>query len=428
MDEMGRPMTVGQRNWAGNHAYVATGVRRPETIGEVQELVAGSRKIKAVGSRHSFSAVADSPGEQLSLARLDRVVALDRERGTVTIEAGMRYAELGVALHAEGFALHNTASLPHITVAGAVATATHGSGDLNGNLATAVSALEIVTADGSLVTLTREHDGERFKGAVVGLGALGVVVRLTLDIAPTYEVRQVVYRGLPVAGLESDFAPIMASGYSVSLFTDWRTDHVNQVWVKRRVGPGGLAAAAADLYGATLATSKLRPSGRPDAEACTEQLDLPGPWHQRLPHFNHDGLPENGSEIQSEYFVPRQHAVAAFRALEGLRDRIAPLMGISEVRSIAGDDLWMSMCHERDCVAFHFTWQPDWAAVSVLLPAIEEALAPFDARPHWGKTFAMSPARLRGVYPKLAEFRALVREFDPTGKFGNGFLDEYVLG
>lgn len=419
---------MGERNWAGNHTYVATGVRRPETVAQVQELVAESRKIKAVGARHSFSAVADSPGEQISLARLDRVVALDRERGTVTIEAGMRYAELGAALHAEGFALHNIASLPQITVAGAVATATHGSGDRNGNLATAVRALEIVTADGSLVTLTRERDGERFKGAVVGLGALGVVVRLTLDIAPTYEVRQVVYRGLPVARLESDFTPVMASGYSVSLFTDWRTDHVNQVWVKRRVGEGGLADAAADLHGAALAASKLRPSGRPDAEAYTDQLDLPGPWHQRLPHFNPDGLPENGSEIQSEYFVPRDHAVAAFRAIAALRDRIAPLMGISEVRSIAADDLWLSMNYRRDCVAFHFTWQPDWAAVSALLPAIEAALAPFDARPHWGKTFTMSPGRLRELYPKLPEFRALVREFDPEGKFGNAFLDEYVLG
>jgi xylitol oxidase len=286
----------------------------------------------------------------------------------------------------------------------------------------------MVIADGSLVTLTREGDGERFRGAVVGLGALGVVVRLTLEVAPTYEVRQVVYQGLPVAGLERDFAPVMASGYSVSLFTDWRTDRVNQVWVKRRVGAEKMAAAAAELHGARLSDVKLRPSGRPDAEPCTEQLDTPGPWHQRLPHFNHDGLPENGSEIQSEYFVPRQHAVAAFRALDGLRDRIAPLMGISEVRSIAADDLWMSMCYRRDCVAFHFTWQPDWTAVSALLPAIEEALAPFDARPHWGKTFTMSPGRLREVYPKLAEFRALVREFDPAGKFGNAFLDEYIHG
>jgi xylitol oxidase len=155
---------------------------------------------------------------------------------------------------------------------------------------------------------------------------------------------------------------------------------------------------------------------------------MPGPWHQRLPHFNPDGLPENGAEIQSEYFVPRERALAAFRALDGLRDRIDPLMGISEVRSVAADDLWMSMFYERDTVAFHFTWLPDWEAVRALLPAIEERLAPFDARPHWGKTFTTAPARLRELYPRMGDFQALMRDFDPQGKFRNAFLDEAVFG
>jgi alditol oxidase len=421
-------MSARLRNWPGNLTYVATGVRQPETVEQVQELVAASARVKAVGSRHSFSAVADTPGVQISLERLNRVVEIDGERGTVTIEAGMRYDDLITALHAAGYSLHNTASLTRITVAGAVATATHGSGDGNACLATAVSGLELVTADGSLVTLTRERDGERFKGAVVGLGALGVVVRLTLDIAPTYEVRQVVYEGLPVARLGEAFADVMASGYSVSLFTDWRSDHVNQVWVKRRVTDAGMPAAAAELHGSRLASAKLRILKEMPTDPYTEQMDIPGPWHERLPHFTPTGLPDEGAEIQSEYFVPREHAPAAFRALDGIRDRIAPLMGASEVRSIATDDLWMSMFYERDAVAFHFTWLPDWEAVRSLLPVIEEKLAPFDPRPHWGKTFTIGAARLRELYPRMGDFRELVKEMDPAGKFRNAFLDEYVLG
>lgn len=420
-------MSAGLRNWPGNLIYLATGVHRPETVEQVQELVAASAKVKAVGSRHSFSTVADTPGVQISLTNLNRVIGIDRQRGTVTIEAGMRYAELCAALHAEGFSLHNTASLPHITIAGAAATATHGSGDGNGCLSTAVSGIEYVTADGSLVSLRRERDGERFKGAVVGLGALGVAVRLTLDIAPTYQVRQVVYERLPVARLDEGFAAIMGSGYSVSLFTDWRSDHVNQVWVKRRVTDEAMADAAAELYGATLATAKLRILRNLPTDPYTEQMDIPGPWHERLPHFVPTGLADEGAEIQSEYFVPREHAPAAFRALYEIRDQIGALMGASEVRSIAADDLWMSMFYGRDAVAFHFTWLPDWERVRALLPAIEERLAPFDARPHWGKTFAMPASRLRELYPKLADFRALVREFDPAGKFRNAFLDEHIF-
>lgn len=421
-------MSAGLRNWPGNLIYRATGVQRPESVEQVQELVAASAKVKAVGSRHSFSTVADTPGVQISLEKLNRIVGIDRERGTVTIEGGMRYDALIAALHAEGYSIHNTASLTRITVAGAVATATHGSGDGNGCLSTAVSGIELVTADGSLVSMTRERDGERFKGAVVGLGALGVVVRLTLDIAPTFMVRQAVYEGLPHARLDESFAEVMASGYSVSLFTNWGGDQVNQVWVKRRVTGDGIPDAAADLYGAKLASKKVRIIREMPTEPYTEQEDIPGPWHERLPHFVPTGLPDDGDEIQSEYFVAREHAPAAFRALGSISDRINALMGASEVRSIAADDLWMSMFYERDAVAFHFTWVQDWERVRALLPLIEEKLAPFDARPHWGKTFTIAPKQLEALYPRMGDFRALVREFDPSGKFGNAFLDEFVLG
>src|SRR5262245_60525168 len=134
-------MTEQHRNWAGNYTFSATRVHYPETVAQVQELVAGCAKLRVLGSRHSFNAIADSTEDLLSLERFDHVVKYDGERRTATVNAGIKYGQLCRQLHAEGYALHNLASLPHISVAGAVATATHGSGDGNGNLATIVAAM-----------------------------------------------------------------------------------------------------------------------------------------------------------------------------------------------------------------------------------------------------------------------------------------------
>jgi alditol oxidase len=429
-----------RRNWAGNHTFGASKLHLPETVAEVRELVASARHVGVVGSGHSFNDIADTPGDLISLERMNRILALDTERRTVTIEAGIKHGALSVALNAAGWSVHNTASLPHISVAGACATATHGSGDKNGNLSTAVSALELVTADGTVLTLSRERDGERFRGAVVGLGALGVVTQMTLDVMPAFQVRQYVYEDLPLSQLEAHFDAITGSGYSVSLFTELSGPRIEQVWVKQRVadsvnnGNGvsvenTLAEAEARCFaGARRATVKLHPVGRLPAEPCTEQLDVPGPWHERLPHFRMDFTPASGAELQSEYFVPRQHALDAFRAIDAMRDQIVPALIVSEVRTIAADDLWLSTCYGRDSVAFHFSWNLDWPAVSALLPRLEARLAPFDARPHWGKLFTTSPARLRELYPKLENFKALGRELDPAGKFQNGFLGRSVFG
>jgi xylitol oxidase len=417
-------MTAPHTNWAGNHTYHAARVHEPETIEELQRLVAAGGRLKALGSRHSFNDVADTPGAQISLARLGPAPVLDPERRTVTVGGGIRYGELARELHRAGFALHNLASLPHISVAGACATATHGSGNGNGNLATAVRELELVVAGGERVTLSRERDGERFNGAVVHLGALGVVSQLTLDVVPAFEVRQDVYLDLPLDALESHFDAITGRGYSVSLFTDWQTDTVNQVWVKR-LADG--APSEAELFGARPAPCRMHPIAALSAEACTEQRGIPGPWHERLPHFRLDHTPSAGEELQSEYFVARQHALAAVRAVAALRERLAPLLLISEVRTIAADSLWMSPCYGQACVALHFTWKKDWPAVRELLPELETRLAPLNARPHWGKLFTMPPERLDALFPRLADFRALARAFDPRGQFRNTFL-ERTLG
>jgi xylitol oxidase len=421
-------MIENRNNWAGNYEYAATALHVPQSVEQIQELVARCNKVKALGTRHSFNTIADTDADMISLQHLNRIVALDRERLTVTVEAGARYGEISDYLHREGFALHNLASLPHISVAGACATATHGSGVANGNLATAVSALEIVTANGAIVALSREQDGDQFLGAAVGLGGLGVVTKLTLDIQPTFNMRQNLYENLPLSQLETAFDAVMSSAYSVSLFTDWRDETINQVWLKRRIVDNELGAAQPVVFGATLATRNLHPIGDLSAENCTEQMGVPGAWHERLPHFRMNFTPSSGEELQSEYFVPRDAAYAAMSAVNQLGDRIAPHLLISEIRTIAADNLWMSPCYQQDSVAIHFTWKRDWLAVSKVLPLIEDRLAPFNARPHWGKLFTLSPHRLQSRYEKLADFQQLLRHYDPHGKFHNAFLETYIFG
>jgi xylitol oxidase len=414
-------------NWAGNVTFDAS-VHRPETVEQVQDLVRQCRKLRVLGARHSFNAIADSSEELVSLEHMQPVLALDRDRRTVTVDAGARYGRFCGPLHAQGYALHNLASLPHISVAGACATATHGSGDGNANLASAVAALELVTAGGELVVLSREHDGDLFQGAVVGLGGLGVVTKVTLDVLPAFDMRQDVYEHLPLATLEAHFDDILSSAYSVSLFTDWQSQSFGQVWFKRLVADGDAFAPEPRLFEATLAPSPRHPLVSLSAEPCTEQMGIRGPWHERLPHFRMDFTPSTGEELQSEYFVPRAHALEAFRAIDSLRERLARVLQISEVRTIAADELWLSMCYRRASVAIHFTWRKDWDAVQALLPTIEAALAPCEARPHWGKLFTMGPARLRSLYPRLPDFQQLLRRYDPDGKFRNEFVDRYIFG
>jgi xylitol oxidase len=413
-------------NWAGNIAYSASRLHRPQSVEEVQQVVRGAEKLKVLGARHSFSDVADSRGALLSLDRMPAEVTVDPQRRTATVSAAVRYGQFCRALDAAGLAVRNTASLPHISVAGACSTATHGSGDGNGNLATAVSGIELVLADGAVVTLSREADGEVFPGAVVALGGLGVLTRLTLDVVPAFAMRQLVYEWLPLAELEAHFDAVTSSAYSVSLFTDWQTERINQVWLKAL--DDEQAAPAGGFFGAIPATVKLHPIVSLSAESCTAQLGEPGPWYDRLPHFRIEYTPSSGEELQSEYFVPRRHAVAALRAVYGLRRELAPLLQISELRTITADDLWLSPCFGQACVAFHFTWVKDWPGVSRLLPRLEAALAPFDARPHWGKLFTLPPARLRALYPRLPAFQALLRTYDPLGTFRNPYLERNVFG
>ncbi len=416
-----------RKNWAGNYSYKAPNLHLPQTTEEVQALVKELDKQKALGSRHCFNNIADSPMNQISTQNLKGLVDLDSHRLTVTVESGVRYGDICSELHEQGFALHNLASLPHITTAGACATGTHGSGVHNGNLATAVNKLELVVADGSVMEVSKAQDPDLYAAAVVGLGAFGIVTKVTLDMQPTYNMRQDVFQDLPLSAFTEHFEEIMSAGYSVSLFTDWMDQKISQIWIKRRLDQEVLDLGQ-EFFGAGAATRNLHPITSLSAEPCTEQMGVTGSWWDRLPHFKMGFTPSSGAELQSEYFVPRHHAIEAILALEQKRDLINPQLQISELRSIAADDFWMSPCYQQDCVAIHFTWKPNWPEVSKLLPMIENELSPFKVKPHWGKLFTLKPQILQSRYERYADFKALAVKYDPGGKFRNAFLDLNIYG
>jgi alditol oxidase len=418
---------AARTNWSGNYTYSTDRLLQPQTLVEVQAAVKSCNKLRALGACHSFNGIADSTENQISVTHLNQM-ELNRESHTVTVGAGVTYSQLAPYLDGNGYALHNLASLPQISIAGAIATATHGSGVKNGNLATAVSALEVVTADGEVLTLSRKRDREHFKGAVVNLGGIGVVTKITLDVLPTFQVSQVVYENLSMGQLERHLDEIFAGGYSVSLFTDWQNRRISQIWVKRRVEPGSPPQFATEFHGATLATRKLHPLPGHSAESCTEQMGIPGPWYDRLPHFRIGFTPSSGAELQSEYLIPRSRGYEAILAIEQLREQITPHLFISELRTIAADDLWMSTAYRRPSMAIHFTWKPEWPAVKNVLPLIEEKLAPFDARPHWGKLFAMSSPRIKPLYTEMSSYQELLAHYDPHGKFRNRFMNTNIFG
>jgi alditol oxidase len=397
-------MTLGT-NWAGSYSYRARTLHQPETVEQLQEILAAAPRIRVLGSRHTFSDIADSD-ELVSLEALPADITVGD--GQVTVGGAVRYGELAQAL--EGLALHNLASLPHTTIAGAVATATHGSGVGNGNLATAVAAIELVTSAGEIVA-ARRGDPD-FDGLVVNLGALGAVTRLTLDVEPAYEIRQRVFENLAWDTLYENFDAITGAGYSVSVFTLW--GDTSSVWIKSRGEP------PEELAGATPAPEDRHPIPGIDPVNCTAQLGVPGPWWDRLPHFRMGFTPSAGEELQSEFLVPRAHAIEAIEAVRALAAHVQPVLQVTEIRTIAADRLWLSPQYGTDTIGLHFTWTREPEPVERVLAQVEAALEPFAARPHWGKLFLRSPA---ARYERREDFLALAERLDPRGAFRNAWLE-----
>jgi xylitol oxidase len=412
-----QPASKPRTNWAGNLTYHTSNLFEPTSVSELQQVVKDHPSIRPLGTRHSFNGLADSTQAQVSLHNFTHI-SIDEKARTVTVGAGVRYGDLAPVIDAKGFAVHNLASLPHISVAGAIATGTHGSGIHNKNLSSSVAAIEFVDANGDLHTLSRA-DGDKFKGSVVNLGLLGVMTSVTLDLEPTFQVAQTVYTDIPFAELEHHFDDIFGAGYSVSIFTDWQHSRGTELWLKRLVKPGQQLDTPPLFYNAKLATKNLHPIPALDPVNCTPQMNVPGPWYERLPHFRMNFTPSSGEELQTEYFVPRAQADQAIRAVETLRDKITPHLLTTELRVIAADDLWTSMAYQQDSLAIHFTWKREWPEVQKILPLIEAKLAPFNLRPHWAKLSTLKADHFRKVYPRLNDFKALAQQYDPNGKFRN---------
>ncbi len=416
-------MATALTNWAGNVSFATRMIHQPSSLDELRSIVARLPNAHVLGTRHSFNAIADA-ADLISLDAMPREIDIDREAHTVTVNAGMAYGTLAQALEREGFALHNMASLPHISVGGATATATHGSGDRNGNLATAVAGLELVTSDGDVVQVSRGDDD--FNGMVVHIGALGVVTRLTLDVQPSYLMRQEVYEHLPWEAVFDHFDEVMASADSVSIFTDYGDD-AGQLWRKSRVDPENVTPCLESIFGAAAALETRHPAGL-SAENCTEQLGAPGPWADRLSHFRMDAVPASGNELQAEYMVARRHALPALRAIRELAPAFRPYLWVSEVRTVAADELWLSSAYRADTACLHFSFKPEPAFVDRFLPVLEDALAPFEPRPHWGKLFTTPARDLEPRYERIADFRRLANRLDPRGAFRNAFLERHLFG
>lgn len=407
-------------NWAGCHRFTAASFVEPRSVDELQELVATNRRVGVVGAAHSFNDIADTDGVLVSLRRLDRAVAVDPATSTVTVDGGIRYHELAARLHRDGWALHNLPSVPHFSVVGACATATHGSGDTNGGLATAIRALELVDGRGEMVVV--EPGSEDLDGLAVAIGAAGIITSITLAVEPTFQVAQEVLLDLPVEQALEHLDEIMAGAYSVSLFTDWNGDTIDQLWRKHRVDAGTAPGASEPYRGAMPADVQVAPSGPRNAPLMTVQGLAPGPWHERLPHIDPRRELQPAGELQTEYFVRREHGPDAIAAVVAMGDLVAPLIRMAEVRTVAGDSLWMSP-FRGDTLALHFSWITDLAAVMAILPAVEARLAPFQPLPHWGKLHTVPADVMKDGYPHLADFIALVDRHDPDGVFTNAHLD-----
>ena len=408
------------KNWSGNIEYRPAEIARPSSISELQKVVADSSNVRAYGSGHSFNTLADTDGTLIAFSEFDKNIEIDSSKMLVRVPAGVRYGEVAPKLHANGFALRNMGSLPHITVVGATSTGTHGSGVGNKNLSGSIAEIELITATGDAITL----DQSELPAARVALGSIGIIHHLTLDIVPTYEVAQTVYFDLPFVQLISNLDAILSAGYSVSVLSMWGDEFVDQVWVKSKIGTNPVLTQN-EWFGAKLATRKSNPIREADSAAATEQFGLPGPWFERLPHFKLDFTPSFGEELQTEYFIDREDAPAALNAIYKIREELSELIMVCEMRTVAQDENWLSEAYGRETFVFHFTWRPNIPAVEKLLLKIEASLEPFKARPHWGKVFTNNAFDFSSLYPKFNSFLTYRGTYDPSRKFVNKLLETW---
>jgi xylitol oxidase len=404
------------KNWGGNLDYGPGKILAPESLAELSEIIR-SGKVRPIGTKHSFSNLVIGEGQLVSAAGLSFEPVIDQKNSTVTVPAATKYGELAVFLEEEGYALKNMGSLPHISIAGSAATGTHGSGDKNQILSSSLVSFSYLDANGVIVTLNRSS--KNFEACRVGLGAYGLWVNLTLAIVQSYQMRQDVFRNLPWELFLEDPAKLTAAGYSVSLFTKWGSDTIDQTWVKSRSHDSAPPIEIAGIKPDSTSMPELMPGV---GDNLTQQGGEEGAWLDRLPHFRFDATPSAGNEIQTEYFFERKNIVGAIKAIQTIASEINPTLLISEIRTIAQDAAWLSPMLRGDSVAVHFTWVNDAAAVAKAVALVEKATAEFKPIPHWGKVHGFSAEKLREVHPKLDRAKALFDSLDPQGVFSTDYL------
>lgn len=280
--------------------------------------------------------------------------------------------------------------------------------------------MQLISPDGDLIDVDRSHPD--FDGMVIALGALGPVVRITLDIEPSYQVQQDGYANLSWDAIVGHFDQVSNAGYSVSVMTMWAEPSARQVWVKTRLGDDHPRTNLADLGATPIPVADLGHG------ANMNPFGSPGPWSRRLPHFRLDSTPSRGHEIQVEWMVPRSAFPGVALSLREHGDLIDSMLVITELRTVAGDDQWLSPTQGQDVVGVHFTCNPDTDRVLSVLHVIEPILLAAGGRPHWGKFFLASAAELAPRYPQLDRWLRLRDRFDPGHKFGNAFIADHLTG
>uniref|UniRef100_A0A915D0Y3 FAD-binding PCMH-type domain-containing protein n=1 Tax=Ditylenchus dipsaci TaxID=166011 RepID=A0A915D0Y3_9BILA len=418
-------------NWGGNFNFSTQDIKYPTTTAGVQQLVKECKgKIRPVGTRHSFSEIANTNDTLICLVHMNLILSVDPSVPSVTVQAGITYTDLIPFLQSIGLAIPMMASLGEISIAGAINTAVHGSGAGIGNLATQVLGLQMVLADGSVVQYSKGQNDTELAAATVGLGALGIVTQVTLQAQPTYNLAINVFENMDMSVLDTQLYNITHSGYAINMWSTFGTPGVlDQVWITTKVDSNGVNAYGnvSQLYGAPAATAQSSPIAALPPTYVVPQMGIVGPYYERLTDYDLGLSGQEGQQTQSEYYVDFDDFVPALKALQTLSAEINAVVYVALFRITEKDELWMSPQYKKTTMAIHFSWQPKLDQVMALLPKIEAALAPFNPIPHWGKLYTLKPEQYLPLLPKYPEWREQVELHDPTHKFRNKWLEENIF-
>lgn len=428
-------------NWAGNQRSTAALVVRPRTVDEVADAIRAAadagRKVRAAGSGHSFTGAALTDGHRIDLTDLDTGVHVDTARRLVTVPAGMTLHALNDLLATHGLALPNLGDIDRQALAGAIATGTHGTGTRLHGIASAVTGLTLVLADGTVLECSAQRHTDVFEAARVGLGALGVVTEVELQCVPAFRLHAV-ERPEPLLPL---LERVQEEADAHDHFELYWFPHTDRTMTKRnnRVEEGAAVPGPLPAWRAWVDDELM-------ANGLFEQVNrVAARWPATVPTMAQvTGRAQTAREftdvswrvfcsrravrfVESEYAVPRAAVRDVVLALKDWVDRHDEALPFPvEVRLLAADDVWLSTSHGRDTayVAVHQYHRMQYARY---FAAFEAIVAEHAGRPHWGKLHTLDAERLRPLYPRFDDFLAVRRKLDPTGLFGNAYL-ERVLG